>query len=210
MHYESTNKSQKIAIIVPIILAILSPHWFVEADKPQENKTAVYQTGSETPKANSSSWTVQETKKDRKDCNAECKVETLIKLGITSKLSNLIVSECKEWAIDPRHCIIVASAIIINESGGGKSNACKTRFNCFWIGSGKVVYTNYQEAVANWISKYNRYWFKAKDMTFFYANSGDIPPSRYCMSEDSSGSNLWCPHWLRITTSIFKKLNTLF
>ena len=157
-------------------------------------------------------WNVRTPKQlyEQVNCNAKCKVETLTKLGITSTLSNLIVSECKEWAIDPRHCIIVASAIVINESGGWKSNACKTRFNCFWIWSGKVVYTSYQEAVANWVSKYNRYWFKAKDMSFFYATTWNIPPSRYCMSEDSSGSDLWCPTWLRIANSIFKKLNLIF
>lgn len=210
MHYESTNKSQKIAIIVPIILAILSPHWFVEADKPQENKTAVYQTGSETPKANSSSWTIQGTKKDWKDCNAECKVETLIKLGITSKLSNLIVSECKEWAIDPIHCIKVASAIVINESGGGKSNACKTRFNCFWIGSWKVVYTSYQEAVANFVQKYNRYWKNAKSASFFYPNRWELSPSRYCYSESSSDSDIGCPNWQRIVQNVWNKLEKLF
>jgi hypothetical protein len=133
-----------------------------------------------------------------------------VKLGITSKLSNLIVSECKEWATDPVHCIKVASAIIINESGGGKSNACVKRFNCFWIWSWKVVYTSYEESVANWVSKYNRYWFKAKDMSFFYAKRWNIPPSRYCMSEDSSDSTVWCPIWLGITTNIFNKLNNIF
>ena len=208
MYYESNHKHNKIAFIICVILAILSPHWFAQESK--ENKTIAYQTWSEVKKTNSSSWTFQKTTEDWKDCNAKCKVETLTKLGITSTLSNLIVTECKEWAIDPRHCIIVASAIVINESGWWKSNACKTRFNCFWIWSGKVVYTSYQEAVANWVSKYNRYWFKSKDMSFFYAKSGNIPPSRYCMSEDSSDSDVGCPIWLKITTWIFNKLNNIF
>lgn len=157
-------------------------------------------------------WNVRTPKQiyEQVNCNTECKIETITKLGINSNLANLIVTECKEWAIDPIHCIIVASSIVINESGGGKSNACKTRFNCMWIWSWKVSYTSYQEAVANWVSKYNRYWFKAKDMNFFYATTWNIPPSRYCMSEWSSWSDLWCPNWLRITTSIFKKLNQLF
>jgi hypothetical protein len=53
--YEGTDKSHKIAIIICLILAILSPHSFVEADKSKENKTIVYQTGSEVKKAESSS-----------------------------------------------------------------------------------------------------------------------------------------------------------
>jgi len=207
IYYEGTNKSHKIAIIICIVLAILSPHWFAKESK--ENKTIVYQTGSEIKKTESSSWTVQKAEEAR-SCDQKCKVETLVKLGITSKLSNLIVSECKEWAIDPVHCIKVASTIMINESGGGKSNACVKRFNCFGIWSWKVVYTSYEEAVTNWVSKYNRYWFKAKDMSFFYAQRWDIPPSRYCMSEDSSDTSVGCPSGLRITTNIFNKLNQLF
>lgn len=209
MHYVDNHKHTKISLAIACICAILSPHWFAQTVQPKEIKTAIYQTWSEVQKTNTNSWTVQETKEIRK-CDQECKIETLIKLGITSNLANLIVTECKEWSIDPRHCVIVASSIVINESGGWKSNACKTRFNCFWIWSGKFVYTSYQEAVANWVSKYNRYWFKAKDMSFFYATTWNIPPSRYCMSEWSSWSDLWCPNWLRITTSIFKKLNQLF
>ncbi len=209
MHYEITDKSHKIALIIPIILFILSPHSFVEANKPKENKTVIYQTWSEVQKAESSSWKVEETKEVGK-CDQECKINTLIKLGITSNISNLIVSECKEWAIDPVHCIKVASAIVINESGGGKSNACKTRYNCFWIWSGKVTYTSHQEMMVNWIQKYNRYWFKAKDMSYFYATTWNIPPSRYCMSEDSSWSSLGCSNWLRIANWIFTKLNKLF
>ena len=210
MHYVDNHKHTKISLAIACICTILSPHWFAQTVQPKEIKTAIYQTWSEIKKTESSSWTIQKTKEDWKDCNAKCKIETLTKLGITSTLSNLIVTECKEWSIDPRHCVIVASSIVINESGGWKSNACKTRFNCFWIWSGKVVYTSYQEAVANWVSKYNRYWFKAKDMSFFYATTWNIPPSRYCMSEDSSGSDLWCPTWLRISNSIFKKLNIIF
>lgn len=207
MHYVNNDKHSQIAFTICLILALLSPYWYAKESK--ENKAITYQTGSEIKETKSSSWTVQKTEETRK-CDQECKIETLIKLGITSNLANLIVSECKEWAIDPRKCIIIASAIVINESGGGKSNVCKTRFNCFGIWSGKVVYTSYQEAVANWVSKYSRYWFKAKNMDFFYSDEWELPPSRYCMSESSSDTDIWCPIGKKITTWIFNKLNSLF
>lgn len=145
----------------------------------------------------------------KSNCNTDCKINTLIKVGITSNLANLIVSECTEWALDPRHCIIVASSIVINESGGWKSNACKTRFNCFWIWSGKVTYTSYQESVANWVSKYNRYWYKAQSAKFFYPDKWKISPSKYCYSEDSSDSDIGCPFWQKIAQNIWNKLEKL-
>lgn len=179
-------------------------------DKKQTNTWSITIQKPEEDRKEDSKEPIRQIKSDKLSCDAECKIETLIKLGITSKLSNLIVSECKEWAIDPRHCIIVASSIIINESGGGKSNACVKRFNCMWIWSGKIAYTSYEESIANWVSKYSRYWFKAKDMSFFYASSWEIPQSRYCMSESSSNSDLGCPIGKRITTNIFNKLDKLF
>lgn len=175
-----------------------------------ETKASTGVLETKKDRAEDSQEPIRQIKEEKPNCDAECKVETLIKFGITSKLANLIVSECKEWAIDPRHCIIVASSIIINESGGGKSNACVKRFNCMWIWSGKVAYTSYEESIANWVQKYNRWWKNAKDMSFFYASSWEIPPSRYCMSEDSSDSNVGCPIGKKITTNTWNKLNKLF
>lgn len=143
-------------------------------------------------------------------CDAECKVKTLNEIWITSTLSNLIVSECKEWAIDPRHCIIVASSIVINESGWWNSNACKTRFNCFWFWWWKTKYTNYQESVANFVNTYSRKWYKAKNSSFFYPNKWEYSPSRYCVSEQSSNSEIGCPFWQKHMQNTWNKLEKLF
>ncbi len=146
----------------------------------------------------------------KSNCNTDCKIETLIKLGITSNLSNLIVSECTEWAIDPRHCIIIASSILINESGGGKSNACKTRYNCFWVASWWRVYSSLQEWVSQWVSIYSRKWYKAKDASFFYPDKWKYSPSRYCVSETSSNSGIGCPFWQKHMQNVWNKLDKLF
>lgn len=157
-------------------------------------------------------WNVRTPKQiyEQVNCNTECKIETLTKLWITSTLSNLIVSECKEWSIDPRHCIIIASSIVINESGGGKSNACKARYNCFWFWWWKIIYTSYQESVANFVSTYSRKWYKAKDSSFFYPNKWEYSPSRYCVSESSSNSDIWCPFWQKHMQNTWNKLEKLF
>lgn len=144
------------------------------------------------------------------NCNTECKIETITNLGINSNLANLIVTECKEWAIDPVHCIKVASSIIINESGGWKSNACINRFNCFWFWWGKIKYTSYQESVANFVNTYSRKWYKAKNSSFFYPNKWEYSPSRYCVSEQSSNSEIGCPFWQKHMQNTWNKLEKLF
>lgn len=157
-------------------------------------------------------WNVRTPKQiyEQVNCNTECKIETITKLGINSNIANLIVSECKEWAIDPVHCIIVASSIIINESGGGKSNACVNRFNCFWFWWGKIKYTSYQESVANFVNTYSRKWYKAKNSSFFYPNKWEYSPSRYCVSEQSSNSEIGCPFWQKHMQNTWNKLEKIF
>lgn len=179
----------------------------------KENQSLVTNTVKTADGWNSGSSSKIRTPKqiyEQVKCNAECKIETLTKLWITSTLSNLIVSECKEWSIDPRHCIIIASSIVINESGGGKSNACKARYNCFWFWWWKIIYTSYQESVANFVSTYSRKWYKAKDSSFFYPNKWEYSPSRYCVSESSSNSDIWCPFWQKHMQNTWNKLEKLF
>jgi hypothetical protein len=50
-------------------------------------------------------------------CDAKCKIKNLKKLGIRDEIAISIVTNCKELAIDPRHCIIVSSSIVTAESG---------------------------------------------------------------------------------------------
>lgn len=153
---------------------------------------------------------IRQIKSEKPNCDAECKVETLIKLGITSKLSNLIVSECKEWAIDPIKCIIIASSIVKNESGWGTSNACKERFNCFWVASWSRKYNSLEEWVSQWVSIYSRKWYKAKNSSFFYPDKWEYSPSRYCVSESSSNSEIGCPNWQKHMQNMWNKLDKLF
>jgi len=136
MKYDNNQKHTNIAITISCILAILSIPFNVYSQKdavqtPIPNvETKAILNENKSHKANIASIPIQKTEEVRK-CDIDCKISTLIKIGITSQLANSIVNECKEGAVDPVHCIKVASSIVINESGGGKSNACKVRNNCF-------------------------------------------------------------------------------
>jgi hypothetical protein len=129
-------------------------------------------------------------------------------LGYREEPTISLIRSCKDWSIDPRHCIVVGLMLMYNESGNMQnSKACITRNNCFGVHSGKKLYSSLSEGTDNWVSKYNLYWYKAKWASFFYSSAGNTSPSRYCTSEDSSNSSVGCPRWLAIAT---KKWNDLY
>lgn len=118
-----------------------------------------------------------------------------------------LISNCKASSRDPRHCILVGLTLMYNEAGNKQnSKACITRNNCFWVNSWKKVYSSLDEWSENWVQKYNRYWYKADWASFFYSSSGKVSKSRYCTSEISSNSSVWCPSGLKIATDKWSKL----
>ena len=128
-------------------------------------------------------------------------------LGYREEPTVSIISTCKSSSLDPRHCILVALTLMYNESGNQQnSKACTDRNNCFGIQSWKKSYSSLDEGMENFVQKYNKYWYKADSAWFFYSNSGSLPKSRYCTSEDSSGSNIGCPHGLSIASDKWSKL----
>ncbi len=207
MKYEIST----ILVIISFIFGITSfATTTYGGDKKQTNTWSVTVQKPEEDRKEDSKEPIRQIKEEKQNCDAECKVETLIKLWITSKLSNLIVSECKEWSIDPIKCIIIASSIVKNESGWGTSNACKERFNCFWVASWSRKYNSLEEWVSQWVSIYSRKWYKAKNSSFFYPNKWEYSPSRYCVSESSSNSEIGCPNWQKHMQNMWNKLDKLF
>ena len=213
MHYESSDKSHKIAITICIILAILSPHWFAQESK--ENKTIVYQTSNEIKKTESSSWTVQKTKGDRKKDSRKVRTpeeifDQINHLWYRREPTIALIWTCKGSSLDPRHCILVWLTLMYNEAGNKQnSKACVDRNNCFGIESGRKSYSSLDEGMENWVHKYNRYWYKAESAWFFYSSAWKVSPSRYCTSEDSSWSSVWCPHGLSIASDKWWKLKSI-
>lgn len=141
------------------------------------------------------------------ECDATCKVNTLVSLGIGDKIAGSLVWTCKEKATDPRHCIIAWASIVKNESSGGKR--CKNN-NCFWIGGGRFKYDTVEKWVEDWVARYNKYWYKAQSASFFYPAKWQVSRSKYCTSEHSSNSSVGCPNWLRIAQDFWNKLDKLF
>lgn len=128
-------------------------------------------------------------------------------LGYREAPTVALVKSCKEGSLNPQKCILVWLTLLYNESGNMQnSKACITRNNCFGVQSGKKVYSSLSEGTDNWVVKYNKYWYKAQSAGFFYSSAGNVSPSRYCTSEDSSNSAMGCPHWLAIATGKWKKL----
>jgi len=118
-------------------------------------------------------------------------------LGYREKPTISLIQSCKDWAIDPRHCILVWLTLMYNEAGNQqKSTACISRNNCFGVQSGKAKYSTLEEWTDTWVVKYNRYWYKAQSASYFYSSAGRLSPSRYCVSESSSNTKIGCPNWL--------------
>lgn len=157
------------------------------------------------------SWNDEDNKQETrwKACDAECKVKTLIELGIREEISESLVINCKALAEDPRKCIIIWASIVKNESWGWFKCRKANRFNCFGIMVADE-YKSFNDGVLHFIWKYNRYWYKANSMSFFYPPAWWVSKSRYCTSEASSGSDVGCPNWLRNSQTVFNKLSEIF
>lgn len=138
------------------------------------------------------------------ECDQKCKSKILVDAWISNNLAKEIVNVCKELANDPVHCIKYASSISSAESGWWKK--CYNN-NCFWIKAWTIWFKTLNDWVIDWVTRYNKYWWKATSMSQFYAPKWKLPYFRYCTSENSSNSKVWCPFGLKHSTSTFKKIN---
>lgn len=155
---------------------------------------------------------VLETKKDWKENSRKVRTpeeifDQINHLWYRKEPTISLISTCKAFSWDPRHCILVWLTLMYNEAWNQQnSKACVDRNNCFGIQSGKKSYSSLDEGMENWVQKYNKYWYKADSAWFFYSKAWKVSPSRYCTSEDSSGSSVGCPTWLKIASDKWSKL----
>lgn len=145
----------------------------------------------------------------RPSCDADCKIKELIKIWVREEIADSLITNCKAIADDARKCVIVWASIVINESGWGYKCRKANQYNCFWIMQNEN-YKSYHDATLHFAWKFQKWWRNAEDMSFFYSPRWSLPRSRYCTSEDSSGSTIWCPNWLRNSSLVFNKLNKSF
>ena len=138
-------------------------------------------------------------------CDTKCKVDQLITLGIRPEIASSLVTNCKALADNPVHCIKFWASIVKNESWWWYICRKYNKFNCSWM---MVTdnYKSYNDWILHWIGKYNKKWYKAKDMSHFYSVAWSLPPTRYCTSEVSTDTKVWCPAWLRNSTSFLNKI----
>lgn len=155
---------------------------------------------------------VLETKKDWKENSRKVRTpeeifDQINHLWYRKEPTISLISTCKAFSWDPRHCILVWLTLMYNEAWNQQnSKACVDRNNCFGIQSGKKSYSSLDEGMENFVQKYNKYWINAEWPEFFYSKSGSLPKSRYCTSETSSGSSIGCPRWLFIASDKWEKL----
>lgn len=131
-------------------------------------------------------------------------------LGYREAPTISVIQSCKESSLHPDHCILIWLTLMYNEAGNQQnSKACTTRNNCFGINSWKKVYASLDEWMENWVQKYNLWWYKAESPSFFYSSAWKLSPSRYCVSEESSNTEIGCPQWLSIATTKWKQLKLI-
>lgn len=136
-------------------------------------------------------------------------IESLKKIGYREEPTRALITACNK-ARDPLHCKLYWLSIMYNEAGNQqKSKACVTRKNCMGLKSGKMVFKSYQDGMDDWVRRYNRYWHKATSMSQFYAPKGKRSYYGYC-DRDVSNGPLWCPEWLKITSTKFTRLSLIF
>lgn len=150
---------------------------------------------------------VPSQKKPAPACDIKCKKKALVSAGITSALADSIISQCKASARDPVHCIKYSASVSVAESSGGKN--CHKN-GCFGIKSGRISYDSLDAGVADWVRRYNKYWYKATSVSNFYPARGAVSRFRYCTSEHSSNSSVGCPNGLAAAAKTFTSLSQSF
>lgn len=110
------------------------------------------------------------------------------------KLYSRLKNECfKQEARNKEHCIKIWLSIAYAES------SWKDNHTPFWLQSKEKGFNK-------WVKSYNLYWYKAKNQYFFYWKDWKKPKSNYCLSEESSWSQGWCPNGWKNFAKIFYNL----
>lgn len=120
--------------------------------------------------------------------NAMTPVEFANEVWAKPALSEELRNACQD-ATDPLHCFWIWLSI-----SNAESQMCKEKSSHWCFG---LVGSRWDKSPKDWVTRYNKFWYKAKSGEFFYGERWQLPPSRYCTSEHSSNSSVWCPNWLR-------------
>jgi hypothetical protein len=105
--------------------------------------------------------------------------------------------------------VIAGASIVISESWWGKNCMKSNKYSCFWIMKGNN-YKSYEDATLHFSWKFQKWWKNAKSASFFYPRRWEVSPSRFCTSEVSSWSPVWCENGRKNAQSVWDKLEKVF
>ena len=154
-------------------------------------------------------WDTNKSRQVQLVCDKDCKIRTLIELGIREEIASSLVINCKALATNPVNCIISGASIVTSESGGWWHCRKNNKYNCFWIMQNNN-YKGYDDATLHFAWKFQKWWRNAKSASFFYPSKWNVSPSRFCTSENSSNSSVWCPNGQKNAQIVWDKLEKLF
>lgn len=106
---------------------------------------------------------------------------------------NLKIECINQKARNIEHCLRTWLSIAYAESTWNVKN------NYFWL-------TSEDKSIKSWVTRYNKYWYKAKSWFFFYWDRWKLWASHYCTDEHSSWSKLGCPNGRKNFDHIFFQL----
>lgn len=231
MYHENRNLIHQIIFVLCILFSLISPPYNQGMAWSKETKTTSgsVATGmvstvqnnwkADTKKhksilieTNRHDWLVWKTSSwgnGNAECNQECKINTLTGIGIRQEIAVSLVENCKALAEDPRKCVIAWASIVTSESSGWWNCRKNNKYNCFWIMQNNN-YKSYNDATLHFAWKFQKWWRNAKSASFFYPSRWQKSPSRFCVSEHSSNSVIWCPNGQKNAQIIWDKLEKKF
>lgn len=208
MYHENRNLIHQIIFVLCILFSLISPPYNQGVAWGKETKTTSGSVATWVVSTVSHNWKIDK-KKTVVKCWVECKINTLTGIGIRQEIAISLVENCKALAEDPRKCVIAWASIVTSESSGWWNCRKNNKYNCFWIMQNNN-YKSYNDATLHFAWKFQKWWRNAKSASFFYPSRWQKSPSRFCVSEHSSNSVIWCPNGQKNAQIIWDKLEKKF
>ena len=146
------------------------------------------------------SWAKKDTEQT---CNKRCKIIQLEKAGINPDIAWHLVNECKKVDKEVVNCIKLWASILWAESSWWYN--C-FKFKCFWVQW--ITFTSFEESARDFALRWSKHWYNQKTPSSFYSSKEWVfPRTHFCISEESSWSNLSCPNGAKHSWTVFNKLN---
>lgn len=172
--------------IALILIVTLSFIWL-----PRQEESEAKEVSKLQKVQNTMEWTNETNKKYKK----------LVEIGMPKEIAKSLINNCKATARDPAHCVSIGASILWAESSLGTK--CHNN-NCVGMNDGAVGYKTKNDGIKAWVAKYNKWWYKQPNPSWFYRADGIPPTTRYCMGKRRDGV---CKEGTKNSWAVFNKLN---